>query len=203
LAVPVVERVELCFMFTTNVLHVTKPVVAKSEFVVSQRREHSAAAVVSADDDVTHLQHVHGELDRRQAIQIGMHNDVREISVDEHFSRWEVDDLVGRDSTVGAADPEILRRLLVRQPRKKLRVRAGHGGGPGPVVREQIIQDRHKRFLMSNSSHYLAREARLACRYEPRYGFRSNRPRSRAETRERPEPGFNFLERSNFPVHNA
>jgi hypothetical protein len=36
--------------------------------------------------------------------------------VDKQLARIEVDDLIGRDAAVGAADPQVFRRLLALQP---------------------------------------------------------------------------------------
>ena len=80
----------------------------------AMRRPHAAAAVVAADDDVLDLQHVDGVLQHRQAVQVGVHDDVGDVAVDEQLARQQADDLVGRHAAVGAADPQVARRLLAR-----------------------------------------------------------------------------------------
>ena len=85
--------------------HLPQPVIDESELVIAQGREHAAAAVVAADDDVPHAQDVHCELDRRKAVEVAVGNDVGDVAMDEHFARQEADDLVGRNPAVGAADP--------------------------------------------------------------------------------------------------
>ena len=102
----------------------------------------AAAAVVAAHDDVLHVEHVHRELDHRQAVQIGVDDDVRHVAVDEQLARREADDLVGRDAAVGAADPQVLRRLLLREALKEIRVAARHLRRPGAVVVEEMLQKR-------------------------------------------------------------
>ena len=82
-------------------------------------------------------QDVDGELDDREAVQVGVDDDVGDVAVDEHLAGQQADDLVGRHAAVGAADPEVLRRLLAGQPAEELGVLPGHLGGPGAVVREE------------------------------------------------------------------
>src|SRR5438270_474400 len=48
-----------------HVLHVAQPVVGEAEPIVAQRGEHALAAIVPADDDVPHLEHVDRILDAR------------------------------------------------------------------------------------------------------------------------------------------
>ena len=45
-------------------------------------------------------------------------------------------DLIRRHATVGAPDPQVLRRLLARQARKELGILPSHLRCPGAVIRE-------------------------------------------------------------------
>ena len=76
-------------------------------------RAHAAAAVVAADDDLLHAEDIDGVLEHRQAVEVGVHDDVRDVAVDEQLARSQPDDLVRRDAAVGAADPEVLGRLML------------------------------------------------------------------------------------------
>ena len=67
-----------------------------------------------------------------------MHDDVRDVPVDEHLARREPDDLVRRHAAVGAADPEVLGRLLVGELREEPGVARGDRGRPGAVALEQL-----------------------------------------------------------------
>jgi hypothetical protein len=67
-----------------------------------------------------------------------VHHHVGDVAVDEHFARREADDLVGGDARIGAADPEILRRLLVREAREVFRVVGHRGTRPPAIVLEQL-----------------------------------------------------------------
>ncbi len=99
-----------------------QPVVDQPEFVVLHRRAYAAAAVVAADDDVFHLQHVDRELDHRQAVNVAVYHQVGHVAVDEQLARHQADDVVGRNAAVGAADPEKLRRLLFGQLVEEFRI---------------------------------------------------------------------------------
>ena len=48
---------------------------------------HAAAAGVADDDDVLDLQHVDGELDHRQAVEVGVDDDVGDVAMDEQLAR--------------------------------------------------------------------------------------------------------------------
>jgi hypothetical protein len=86
------------------------------------------------------LQHLHRVLDHRQAVQVRMHHDIGDVAVHEDLPRRQADDLVGGYPAVGAADPQIARRLLLRETREKVRVVALDRLGPGAVVGEQVRQ---------------------------------------------------------------
>ena len=69
-------------------------------FEIVVRGRDPSAAVVAADNDVFHLEHVDGVLQHRKAVQVGVHHDVGDVAVDEHFARREVGDLVRRNAAV-------------------------------------------------------------------------------------------------------
>ena len=72
-----------------------------------------------------------------------MDDDVRHVAVHEQFAGQQADDLVGRDAAVGAADPQITRRLLTRQLRKEIRVTLVDAARPRAVVGEQRVEADH------------------------------------------------------------
>jgi len=69
-------------------------------------------------------------------------SEIRYVSVDKEFARVEAHNLVGRHSAVGAADPQILRRLLAFEPSEKVGVGRNHPFHPGAIVCFQVIQHR-------------------------------------------------------------
>ena len=92
-------------MFIANIVHMVQPVIGKPDTLIKQRCAHTAAAVVANHHDVLHFQHVDGELNHREAVEIGMHHDVGDIAVNEHLTRHEADDFICRHTTIGTADP--------------------------------------------------------------------------------------------------
>ena len=85
-----------------------------------KRTVHSTAAVVPADNDVLDTKGFDCVLDNGKAIQVRMHHHVGNVAVDKELARPESHDLVGWDTAVRAADPEVLRILLLRQSIKEI-----------------------------------------------------------------------------------
>jgi hypothetical protein len=100
----------------------------------------AAAAVVADHHDVLDLEHIDGELDHRQAVEVGMHHHVGDIAMDEDLARQQADDLVGRHARIGAADPQQLRRLQVRELFEIARIDFAHLVRPGAIEVEQVVQ---------------------------------------------------------------
>jgi hypothetical protein len=109
------KGIEQRLMAGMHVLHVAQPEVGESDALVVERGVHTAAAVMADDHDVLDLEHIDGELDHREAVEVGVHHDVGDIAMDEDLARQQADDLVGRHARIGAADPQVFRRLQVRQ----------------------------------------------------------------------------------------
>src|SRR5699024_6199032 len=99
--------------------------------------------VVADHQDVLDLQGIHRELDGAQGIEVGMHDHVGDVAVDENFARRQVDDLGGGNAGVGAADPEVFRGLLPGQVFEKRGVPGGDFVGPTQVVGKQVFQGIH------------------------------------------------------------
>ena len=88
-----------------DVFHVPQPVVDQSEPCLLERRPHAAAPVMAGHDHMFHAEHVDRVLQNRQAIQVRVDDDVRDITVDEQLAGREPDDFIGRDAAVGTPDP--------------------------------------------------------------------------------------------------
>src|SRR5438067_167651 len=110
------EQVQLGQVLPPHVLNVPQPVVDETEPVVTKRRADTPATIVTADDDVLNVQHFDRELHHRKAIEIRMHDDVGDVAMHEQLAGSESDDFICWHPTVGAADPQIVGRLLGRQP---------------------------------------------------------------------------------------
>jgi len=95
---------------------------------------------VADDHDVLNLQVVHRELNNRQGVQIGMHDHVGDVAVHEHLARVKGNDFIRRYPAVGAADPQVLGRLLARELLEEARALQLHACGPGSVVVKQMLE---------------------------------------------------------------
>ena len=130
-------------MLGGDVLHVPQPVVDEPVGRVLERRPDAAAAVVADDDDVLDLQDVDRVLKHRETVEVGVHDDVRDVPVDEQLAGRQVDDLVRRHATVGAPDPQVARRLLCGELPEEARLARFDAGGPGAVAVEEMAERRH------------------------------------------------------------
>jgi hypothetical protein len=64
-------------------------------------------------------------------------DDVGDVAMNEELAGEQADDLVGRNTAVGTADPEIFRRLLRSEGSEEIRLRRGDPLRPQPVVVEE------------------------------------------------------------------
>jgi hypothetical protein len=88
-----------------DVADVTQPVVDQAQALRLHRRSHPAAAIVAAHDHVLHLEHVDRVLQDRQAVDVGVLDQVGDVAVHEQLAGRAADDVVGRQPAVGAPDP--------------------------------------------------------------------------------------------------
>ena len=139
---------EIVLVELGDVAHMANPVIDDAALARCERGVDAAAAVVPAHDDVTDLEHIHCEIKHGKAIEIAVHDKVGDIAVDEHFTRRQVDDLVGGHAAVGATNPEITRALLRGENAEETRAFALHALGPAAVVVEKSRQIRHARILV-------------------------------------------------------
>ena len=121
-----------------HVLHVPQPVVDEAERLALPRGADAAAPVVADDDHVLDVQHVDGVLQDRQAVQVGVHDDVGDVPVDEQLAGQQVHDLVGRHAAVRAADPQVARALLGGQALEEVGLLGLDAFGPQPVVLDEV-----------------------------------------------------------------
>ncbi len=64
-----------------------KPVVDQSVGLVAHGRLHAAAAIMARHDDVLHIEHFHGVLQHAHRVEVTGHHEVRDVAVDEQFTR--------------------------------------------------------------------------------------------------------------------
>ena len=130
-----------------HVAHVAQPVVDQAHLASLERGLHAAAAVVAADDDVLDLEDVDGVLQHREAVEVGVHDDVGDVAVHEELAGQQPDDLVRGDAAVGAADPEVARSLLLGKRLEEGGIAATDAFGPLAVLTEQVFDGGHRRHL--------------------------------------------------------
>ena len=123
-------------MFFPDILEVSQPIVTQTEAVATEGGTDAAATVMSTDDDVADLEDIDGELHHRQAIEIGVHDQIGYIAMNKQFTGQESDDFVGGDPAIGTANPEVFRGLLAGELEKEFRVDPSNLGGPSPVIGE-------------------------------------------------------------------
>src|SRR4030095_5381815 len=74
--------------------------------------------------------------------QIRMDDDVGDVAVNEELARREADNLVCRNTAVGAADPEIARRLLRHKRLEEMRIARRDLLCPAAVVLKEVREHR-------------------------------------------------------------
>ncbi|MNC91380.1 hypothetical protein D3C83_76300 [compost metagenome] len=62
-----------------------QPVIAQAQTFAPECRLYAAAAIMSTDYDIADFEDVYGKLHHRQTVEIGMHDQVGDIPVDEQF----------------------------------------------------------------------------------------------------------------------
>src|SRR5262244_884986 len=102
-------------MFVSNVADIFQPLIAQAEAAVFQGRFNATTPEMTANNDVSNMQHIDSVLNHRKTIRIIQRDNIRNITMNKEFARQQSDNFVGRDATICAADPQIFRRLLPRK----------------------------------------------------------------------------------------
>ncbi|MNT30708.1 hypothetical protein D3C72_1665160 [compost metagenome] len=106
--------VEIRLVLVRKLVQRPQPVIADAQALPGKSCAYTPTSIVTADDDVLHLQDIDGKLHGREAVEVRMLDHVGNIAVHEDLAGRQVNDGVGRDAAVRASDPEVLRRLLAR-----------------------------------------------------------------------------------------
>ncbi|KJS23942.1 MAG: hypothetical protein VR75_16870 [Hyphomonadaceae bacterium BRH_c29] len=125
---------EMIFVSVREIGYGLQPVIDQPASLRVQRSPHAATTVVSADNDVAHLQHLYGKLQHGEKIHVTRGRKVRDITMHEQFARVETNNFVSRHTAVAASDPEIFGRLLGRQPTEEIGLSAHARTRPLHVV---------------------------------------------------------------------
>src|SRR4051812_12385060 len=75
--------VELLPVLVAHILDVAEPIVDKTQAVASQGGQYTSTTIMAANNNVANTQHVDRILNYREAIQIGMDDDVCYIPMDK------------------------------------------------------------------------------------------------------------------------
>ena len=127
---------------------------------ILHRGLHTSAVVVAADDDVRHFEHIDRILDDAHHGHVRAYHLVRDISRDEDFTGIEAHDPISRDSRIGAADPQDLRRLARRHAIKVVLVLLHFFLDPPPVV----LEDRFELLVGGERGEPRGRREGVGCR---------------------------------------
>ena len=122
---------------------VLQPGFDRPRHAAVQRRLDAAAAMMAADHDVGHLQHVHRILQHGQQVQVVVMDQVGDVAVDEHQPGQRLRLLFGADAAVRTADPQELRTLPRRLPLEEVGLLVRQLLRPGAVGEQQLLGDLH------------------------------------------------------------
>ena len=132
-----------------------KPVVHKAASLAVHGCGDATTSIVTDDHDVLDLDHVHRELQHGQVVCVLRRRQIGDVAVNKQFPGIEIDNFVGRNPAVGATDPQVFRGLLAFKAFEETRIRRNLAGGPGTVVRFQMIEHEPLDVKQpSRSSHY-------------------------------------------------
>ena len=99
-------------MFLDDIIDMAQPIVRKPHPFITQGGQNTAAAIVTADNDMLHMKDIDGKLDDGKRIEIRVDNNVGDIAVYKDFTGSKADQFLGRHTAVGTAYPKILGLLL-------------------------------------------------------------------------------------------
>lgn len=107
-------------MLMMDIANVTQPIIDEAQLAALQGSLDAATTIVPTDDDVFDLQDIDGVLQHGEAVQVGVNDEVSDVTVHEELSRKESDNFIRGHTAVRTTNPEELRALLLREGLKKL-----------------------------------------------------------------------------------
>lgn len=99
----VIDGAQFLVMQTVHIADVTQPGVQQTKILRRHGGFDTAAAVVSAHNDVLDVQMADGVVDDGHDVEVGVADEVRDVAMDEHLAGFEAGDGFGGDAGVGAA----------------------------------------------------------------------------------------------------
>ena len=76
-----------------HVLNVPQPVINQAELQVIHRSFHTTTAVMPNHDHMTHFQYVDRILQNRQAVEVSVNDNIRNIPMYKHVTGMETNEL--------------------------------------------------------------------------------------------------------------
>ena len=200
-------------MEPVDILDVKEPLVGDHQAGVLglESRQDTAAPVVTADDDVLHLEHHDRVLEDAQAVEVGRDDLVGDVAVDEDVAGIGIHHGLRGNAAVRASDPEELGTLLLGKRLEVLRIAAAHLLRPGLVLKEEplgrglVVGCRHDdRRRHSGRRHYACRSEflqgeRREMRPTPALCGRSSLPQPSKTARNQAQPRRTGMESSSRP----
>src|SRR5690606_37779529 len=124
------DRMKFVAVKSVDVANLAQPAVENSHVFRLHRRFHTSAPVVPTHDDVVDLERVHGVVDHRVHVEIGVDYEVGDVAVDEDLAGLTAHDIVCRDASVGAANVQEAGALSSRESLEVLGVPSSFGFDP-------------------------------------------------------------------------
>jgi hypothetical protein len=121
-------------VFVPNVTDVPQPVVNQTQMVIFTGSFDAATTVMTTNDYVFDFEDGNREFNYAQTIEIGMDNNVGNISVNKNLTGHQAHDLIRRDATIGTSDPQKFWLLFFGQFGEKVRVILAYFFSPTSIV---------------------------------------------------------------------
>ena len=99
------ESLQKLRVLVPHILDMPQPIIDKAQPAITQRGQHTATAVMPDNKDVPYFQHLHGELDDGETVQVRMHDYVRYVAMNEYFTGQKASDLIGGNAGVRTTNP--------------------------------------------------------------------------------------------------
>ena len=109
----ILQSVEFAAVRSGQLANWMQPMVNETTTSAVDGGADAAAAIMSDHHNMLHFEYVDGKLEHRQIVGILRRGEIGHIAVYEQLAGVEANNRSGRHTAIGAADPEIARRLLV------------------------------------------------------------------------------------------
>ena len=126
-----------------DVLDVAQPIVDEAQFFCAEGSANAPTTIMPDDKDVFDAKNIDGVLHDGKAVQVAVDHDVGNIAMDKYLAGQQAANLVGGNTAVGTADPEIFGRLLPGQGLEKIGIVLADFFRPFPVFLEERIKWMH------------------------------------------------------------